>query len=110
MIIPYAENAVVDMRKLREYCLSPEHDEGKHKALLFSVVLGITAEDADELRKILLRVVSTNDAKPGRLDAYGQRYAIDFRLGWRGREAWVRSGWILEHGSENPKLTTCYLL
>jgi hypothetical protein len=26
------ENAVADVRKLRDYCLNPEHPRGKHKA------------------------------------------------------------------------------
>ena len=54
MLIPNAENAIVDIRKLRDYCLNPEHDEGKHKALLFSRVFGMTAEDAEDLRQIIL--------------------------------------------------------
>jgi hypothetical protein len=57
MLIPNAENAVVDIRKLRDYCLNPDHDEGKHKARLFSSTLDITAENAEELRRILLAVV-----------------------------------------------------
>jgi hypothetical protein len=32
MRIPHAENATVDIRKLRNYCLNPEHPEGQHKA------------------------------------------------------------------------------
>jgi hypothetical protein len=32
MHIPHAENATVDIRKLRDYCLNPEHPEGTHKA------------------------------------------------------------------------------
>ena len=30
MVIPNAEHAVVDIRKLRDYCLDPLHPEGKH--------------------------------------------------------------------------------
>jgi hypothetical protein len=46
MIIPDAERAVVDVRKLRDYCLNSTHDEGKHKARLFESMLGMTASDA----------------------------------------------------------------
>jgi hypothetical protein len=35
MKIPNAENAVVDIRKLKDYCLNPQHEEGKHKSRLF---------------------------------------------------------------------------
>lgn len=110
MVLPHAENASVDIRKLREYCLNPEHDEGKHKAALFADALGMTADAAGELREVLLRIVTSNEALPRRRDVYGQRYAVDFTLEWKGRTARLRSGWILEHGSDTPKLTTCYPL
>jgi hypothetical protein len=110
MTIPNAERAVVDIRKLRDYCLNPMHDEGKHKARLFAVALGMTANDAEDLRDVLLQVVKTHEAKLGRHDAYGQRYLVDFMLEWRGKRAMIRSGWIVEHGSDTPRLTTCYPL
>lgn len=74
MLIPNAENAVVDIRKLRDYCLNSEHSTGKHKARLFRSLLSMTAENADELREILLEVVKTKEAKLGRRDSFGQRY------------------------------------
>lgn len=46
MLIPSAEHAIVDIRKLRDYCLNPEHDKGQHKARLFSTLLGMTADSA----------------------------------------------------------------
>lgn len=107
MIIPYAGRAVVDIRELRHYCLNPAHDEGKHKARVFAAA-GLTGADAEALREILLDVVRTHDAQVGYPDAYGQRYLADFWLEWRGRRALIRSGWILEHGSDAPRLTSCY--
>ena len=110
MLIPNAENAVVDIRKLRDYCLNREHDDGKHKARLFSSTLGMVVENAEELREILLEVVKTHEARLGRWDEFGQRYILDFTLEWQNRSATLRSGWIVEHGSEIPRLTTCYPL
>lgn len=110
MLIPNAENAVVDIRKLRDYCLNPDHDEGKHKARLFSSILGMTAENAEELREILLEVVKTHEVKLGRRDDFGQRYTLDFSLEWQNRSATIRSGWIIEYNSDIPRLTTCYPL
>jgi len=109
MLIPNVEHAVVDARKIRDYCLSPLHDEGKHKARLFAAV-GITASDAEELRNILSQAVKTNDAQLGREDAYGQRYIVDFLLEWPGKQVMIRSGCITEHHSDTPRLTTCYPL
>jgi len=110
MPIPNAERAVVDIRKLRDYCLNPMHDEGQHKARLFVAALGITADDAEDLRVLLLQAVKTSDAQLGRHDAYGQRYTVDFLLEWHDKQAMVRSGWIVEHDSDTPRLTTCYPL
>ena len=110
MLIPYAENAVVDIRKLRNYCLNPEHSVGKHKARLFRSMLGMTADNAPELRLILLEVIQTREAKLGRKDNFGQRYTLDFLLEWQNRNAVIRSGWIIEHNSQIPRLTSCYPL
>ncbi|MDJ1185492.1 DUF6883 domain-containing protein [Roseofilum casamattae] len=110
MLLPHAENAVVDIRKLRDYCLNLDHNDGKHKARLFSSLLGISANDAEALREILLARVCTESAQLGRQDEFGQRYTIDFTLEWQDRSARLRSGWILECDSQTPKLTTCYPL
>jgi len=110
MIIPNAEQAVVDIRKLRNYCLDPTHDEGKHKARLFKAKLGMTANEADLLRELLLKIVKTHEAQLGRRDEWGQRYTLEFLLEWQGKQAIIRTGWIIEHGTTIPKLTTCYPL
>ena len=110
MTIPNVEHAVVDIRKLRDYCLNPMHDEGQHKARLFAIALGMTTDDAEGLRALLLQAVKTADAQLGRRDTYGQRYTVDLLLEWHDRQAMVRSGWIIEHDSGTPRLTTCYPL
>ncbi len=109
MLIPNAEHAVVDIRKLRDYCLNPWHNDGKHKARLFAAV-GITATDAEALRDTLLRVVKTHEAQLGRRDVYEQRYTVDFSLTGSRKQAVIRSGWIIEHETDPPRLTTCYPL
>ncbi len=109
-LLPHAENAVVDIRKLRDYCLNPMHDDGKHKARLFLSILGMTTEHAEELRQILLDVVKTCEVRLNREDEFGQRYTLDFEIEWHNRTATLRSGWIVETGSTIPRLTTCYPL
>ena len=110
MLLPNAHRAVVDIRKLRDYCLNPEHDDGKHKARLFSAALGMSATDAEELRLALLAAVKTSPATAGREDAFGSRYRVDFSLEWKGRRAMIRSGWLIEPEMDAPKITTCYPL
>ncbi len=47
MKLPNAENAVIDIKKLRDYCLNPNHPEGKHKARVFLEKLDIGRDDAE---------------------------------------------------------------
>jgi hypothetical protein len=54
MNLPNANRAVVDIAKLRDYCLSPDHPRGRHKARVFAASLGLTANHAEELRDALL--------------------------------------------------------
>jgi hypothetical protein len=110
MKIPNAERAIVDIRKLRDYCLNPQHSTGKHKARLFTSLLGMTSNDAEGLRNALLEAVKKQDAQLAEQDAYGQRYTLDFTLTWQHRQATIRSAWIIETNSDIPKLTTAFPL
>ena len=70
----------------------------------------MTADNAEELREILLQVVKTQAARLGRRDEFGQRYTVDFTIKWQDRSATVRSGSMIENDSDIPRLTTCYPL
>ena len=54
MKLPGAERAIVDIAKLRDYCLDPHHPRGRHKARVFASALGLTQADAEILREALL--------------------------------------------------------
>ena len=73
-------------------------------------MLGMTKENAPELRSILLEVIKTHPATLWRLDSFGQRYTLDFTLEWQNKSAVIRSGWIIEINSSIPRLTSCYPL
>ena len=109
-MIPGAESAVVELAKLRDYCLNPQHPRGRHKARVFAAAVGLTTEDAEELRQALLSAVRMHDARIKELDAYGQRYEVDFSLSRGDRQATVRSSWIIRRGEAFPRLTSCYVL
>ena len=108
MKVPNAEKAFVDIRKLRDYALNPTHRVGKHKARLFAALLGMSIDDAEELRDLLLQVARTHDAEMGEKDEHGQRYRIDFSLTWRGKQATIRSAWNARPDEDFPRLVTCY--
>jgi hypothetical protein len=104
------ERAVVDIDKLRNYCLSPEHRRGCHKARVFAASLGLTADDANYLREALLAAVHENEAVPAGHDEYGMRYVLDFMAGGPAGRAMVRSSWIIRRDEDFPRLTSCYVL
>jgi hypothetical protein len=54
MKLPGGEQAVVDIAKLRDYCLSERHARGRHKARVFASRLGLARQDADILAEALL--------------------------------------------------------
>jgi hypothetical protein len=110
MKLPNAEAAVIDIRKIRDYCLSREHPRGKHKAQVFEIALGMDASHCGELEEVLRIVSQREEASPGTSDQYGARYIIDFRLERSGRSAKIRSCWIVRQGETAPRFVTCYVL
>jgi hypothetical protein len=109
MLLPNGERAIVDIRKLRDYCLNPDNPRGGGKARVFAALLGLTAADAPKLRRKLLEVARTEEAQLGELDMYGQRYTIDFEMATGVAEAIICSGWIILHDETAPRLTTCFV-
>lgn len=110
MKVPNAEKAVVSISKLADYCLYPKSDVGRHKARVFAAALGLKRADSKYLRSSLLDAVMRYDARLGLLDRHGQRYRVDFLLEFRGRSANVRSVWMIDIGSQIPRLITCYVV
>ena len=110
MRLPNGRRAIVDLRKLTDYCLNPDSPRGRHKAHVFAATLGITAVDAPKLRARLLEVARIGEAKLREVDAYGQRYTMEFTMVSAVGKATVRSGWIVIHGKREPRLTTCYVV
>ena len=109
MLLPNGNRAVVDIRKLRDYCLNPDNPRGSRKARVFRSALGMTKVDAPALRQRLMQVAASEQAQIGEIDRFGQRYTIDFEL-WKGtRKVVVRSGWIILSNETVPRLTTCYI-
>ena len=110
MKLPNGDRAVVDIAKLRDYCLSLEHPRGRHKARVFSASLGLTAEHAEELRDALLQAARTEEATATDEDEYGQRYVVDFTIIGPAGQATVRSSWIIRRAEDFPRLTSSYVL
>jgi hypothetical protein len=109
MRLPNGERAIVDPRKLQEYCLNTHHPRGRNKARVFASV-GILQADAEVLREALLGAARNAEARLGVANPYGQRYIVDFDLVRPAKIVRVRSTWIVRIGDDLPRLTSCYVL
>lgn len=98
------------MRKLTDYCLSPAHPRGKHKARVFETALGITVEEAEDLQTMIEKGILTSPCVATQRDTYGQRYSVDISVERSGTKAVVRTSWIVKTSEEIPRLTSCYVL
>ena len=109
MKLPNAKHALVDLAKLKDYSLNPEHESGGHKARVFRAALGLTLDDAEWLRAEVLKIATEGDAVVGELSRFGQKYVIDAELTRNERAAIVRTAWIIENGTDFPRLVSCYV-
>lgn len=109
MKLPNFEHAVVEVVKLRDYSLNSLHDVGKHKARVFQAALGITIDDAEWLRKRLLRAAHEEEAVATEPSIFGEKYIIDVLIARGEHSAMVRTAWIVEYGTNFPRLTSCYV-
>jgi hypothetical protein len=105
-------SVVVEIVKLRDYCLSGTHPRGRHKARVFRFRLGLTDGDAGLLCQALLDAAQDRqrELKPTDADEYGQRYVLDFPMTTAVGTATVRSAWIVLAGQDVLRLISCYAM
>ena len=109
MKLPNGDRAIVDIRKLLDYCLNLQHPRGRNKARVFAAV-GIRDSDAEMLRLAILAAAGEMEAHPGVPTVHGQRYTVDFDLAVQDRTVKIRSAWIVKLEDDLPRLTSCYVL
>ncbi len=101
-LLPNHKAADIDIAKLRDYCLSPAHPRGRHKALLFRSTLGIGVADAAWFRQALLKGLGTVDADRQATDQYGERWTADILVARQTRHIVVRTVWMIRTGEAVP--------
>jgi hypothetical protein len=109
MKLPNARHAVIDISKLRTYSLNSLHEVGQHKARVFKAALSISIDDAEWLRETLLKAVIEGEAIAALPSPFGTKYVVDVLIVRGEQSAIVRTAWIVEYGTEFPRLTSCYV-
>lgn len=110
MRLPRHECAVVDATKVAGYCLNAGHEEGRHKARVFSAALGISQADAEWLRDRFLEGIAYHEASEQEPSPYGRRFIVDMEITHGPRSAMVRTAWIIRSGEPCPRLVSCFVL
>lgn len=101
---------VIDPRKLTEYALDSQSPRGRHKAVVFEQALGFTGENYADLVTQIEEQALAADAVFHSEDGLGRRYTVDLRVrGTQGRQAVVRTGWFVPHGTDAARLVTLYV-
>jgi hypothetical protein len=105
-LLPNAENARIDARKLRDYALNFGHDVGQFKAAFFAQ-MGYTADDWQRLERDIREQHLDRPAEMGEASAYGTKYTITAPLsGPEGGSRWVTTVWIIRPGNIYADLVT----
>ena len=107
--LPESGRAIVDIGKLRDYCLNPNHPEGRHKARVFRASLGIGQEYADWLAAKILQCLPEAVLAGFESTPYGERYDVDMSISNGAKEVVVRTGWIVRKSEGIPRLVTCFV-
>jgi len=108
MRLPNADLAHIDRAKITEYLLNPEHPDNGGKAAFF-VALEFSHSDWDTLAIALRRLALTADVTESVETEHGKKYIVDGELENPARKAaWVRTIWIIDAGTDFPRLVTAY--
>jgi len=108
VLLPNADDAIIDAAKLRDYLLSTQHPLGRFKARFFGA-LGFSADRWQELESALRTQHLTQLAEQGAAIGGGQKFMIQAILtGPNGQTAVVVSVWFVRLGEAVPRFVTAY--
>lgn len=110
LLLPQADRAIVDLAKLRDYCLNPDHPRGRHKARVFRAALGLERAHAPWLRNAILAALVRSPAMLDAVDRHGERWRADVVLTRNGRTAIVRTLWLIARPGSSPRLISSFVV
>ncbi|XHX77905.1 MAG: DUF6883 domain-containing protein [Stenomitos frigidus ULC029] len=108
MKLPEGDRADVPLQKLTGYCLNLEHQSGKHKARVFASALGITAENADDLRELIQRAAIEGEVVQQNITEFGQVFKVDWAVPERDGLI-LRTLWEMTTANPHPRLISAFI-
>jgi hypothetical protein len=108
MKLPNSHLAIVEREKITEYLLNATHPDNGGKALFFAGI-GFWRAGWRALANALLKLAQENEVVVSVESSHGIKYIVDGALITpSGKSPTVRTIWIVDEGSENPRLVTAY--
>ena len=108
MKLPNGNDAIIPMEKLIGYCLNPDHASGKHKARVFASALGITVENADNLRELIAKAALEGEVIQQQDTEFGRLYKIDWVIPNQDSIV-LRTLWEIRSVQPNPRLVSAFI-
>jgi len=106
--LPNKEKCIVQKDKIISYILNENHDIGKSKARFFQS-FGFSTDSYEILQTALIEhgqnrpIIKSNDI------GYGPKYTVQCSINTpSGEQPCIESVWIIEPGSDGPRLITAY--
>lgn len=108
MKLPYLENLLIPEQKIIDYLLSDENSKGK---AAFFTSCGCTQTNWKELHLLLQQHAINHEVISVSKTIYGTKYIIEGFIAMpNGRHSFIRSVWIIDEGTDIPRLVTAYPL
>lgn len=109
-LLPNYKKAEIPIEKFTKYALNMDHPKGKDKAIAFEKALGYNINNTEDLIADIYKKLSIYPAKLRPKTQYGQPFEVRMLLtGPNGKTAYVKTGWIINKGDKNPRLTSAYV-
>ncbi len=110
MKLPFRDRAYVSPSKVADYLLSQSHPVGRWKARVFRAA-GFREANAPELEQALLALARSQDVSSVERSVHGTKYVVEGEIETPdGASLALRTVWIVEWGTQTPRLVTAYAL
>jgi hypothetical protein len=103
--LPHHDSVQVDIRKVRDYLLSPVHPVGRFKARVFKA-LGFDHTTVDAFVAEVRRIASEGEVSEVEDFEFGQKYTVPGELRGLIGSARVLTVWIQDSGRQDVRLVT----
>ena len=108
MKIPNAEHAIIEREKVADYLLNSGHPDNGGKAPYF-VASGFHRDAWEVFAEALRNLAVTGEIAKSLDSPHGMKYLLDGEIETpAGRQVSLRTIWILDSGSDTPRLVTAF--